>query len=137
MLVVGALFATTVAALQWPAPQISRRAVACGAVAAVLQPSGGFASDEIISTVLVPGDTSSPLPARAQRVVLHGWVIEEAVVSGQLVGRHTASWYPCLDGSEVIDEALDVRLERGVERLGDRTRERARPTVGWVVVGGG
>jgi FKBP-type peptidyl-prolyl cis-trans isomerase FkpA len=69
-LVVGALFATTVAALQWPAPQISRRAVACGAVAAVLQPSGGFASDEIISTVLVPGDTSSPLPSRAQRVVV-------------------------------------------------------------------
>ena len=69
--------------------------------------------------------------------VLHGWVIEEAVVSGQLVDRHTASWCPCLDGSEVIDEALDVRLERGVERLGDRTRERARPTVGWVVVGGG
>jgi hypothetical protein len=74
--------------------------------------------------------------------VLHGWVIEEAVVSGQLVDRHlvhiyTASWYLCLDGSEVIDEALEVRLERGVERLGDRTRERARPTVGWVVVGGG
>jgi hypothetical protein len=42
MLVVGALFATTVAALQWPAPQISRRAVACGAVAAVLQPSGAW-----------------------------------------------------------------------------------------------
>ena len=68
ILAIGALFATTVAALQWP--QISRRAVACGAVAAVLQPSGGFASDEIISTVLVPGDTSSPLPARAQRVVV-------------------------------------------------------------------
>jgi len=68
--VVCPAFATTVAALQWPAPQISRRAVACGAVAAVLQPSGGFASDEIISTVLVPGDTSSPLPSRAQRVVV-------------------------------------------------------------------
>ena len=31
--------------------------------------------------------------------------------SGQLGGRHTASWYPCLDGSEMPASALtkDVR----------------------------